>query len=153
MDKRQRAQTEIQEIFFKHMEKKITVRVTEHWNRDGTVSILAGIQNPTGQSPGQAAVAETALSRWVGLDHLWRSFPNSTITWFCEWLQPFLTFFLWARGCEKNRGEKKNKQTFILHNVSIFFLTLSWQNAYQQVCSVSICLFVVRLALLVTSLH
>lgn len=72
--------------------------------RDCTVPILAEIQNLTGQSPGQAALAESALHR---LDHLWRSFPTSAMIWFCEWLQYLVIFFLSAHGGEKTEGGKK----------------------------------------------
>lgn len=40
--------------------------------------ILGGIQNSAGQCPEQPAVADIALSRGFGLDHLKRSFPTPT---------------------------------------------------------------------------
>lgn len=44
--------------------------------------ILGGIQNSAGQCPEQPAVADIALSRAFGLDHLKRSFPTPTTLWF-----------------------------------------------------------------------
>lgn len=74
----------------KHKKIKIllTRRVVEHWNRvvwrDCEVLFLEDNQNPTGQSPEQAALIDCALSTGFRLDDLRGLFQylrNSMILW------------------------------------------------------------------------
>lgn len=80
-------QVEVQEILFKH-------KWTKNWfyckcdqtleqvaQKGCGISILADLQTPSGHDPGQAALADPALSRGVRLDKLHRSLPASVIQW------------------------------------------------------------------------
>lgn len=75
MDKKQRAQIEVQEIQLKHKTKKFTVRLVKHWRVCPGVlqSLMLGdIQNTIGEDPEQSALAWPFFEQGAGLDKHWR---------------------------------------------------------------------------------
>lgn len=72
------AQTEIQEIPFKHRTLLLWA-----WGNAGAGCLIFGhAQNLTGRNPEQRAVVPPALGRGVGLGDLQRSLPTSSMLWF-----------------------------------------------------------------------
>jgi len=89
-DKRQWAQTGIQEILFKPDSRCFIVKVTEHWNRlprEVVVSTHGDIQNSTGQGPRQLALDDPLLSRGLGLGDLQTFLLTSATPCSLKWMQ------------------------------------------------------------------
>lgn len=65
------------------------------WLRGCGVTILKETQNLTGHSTEQPTLVDSTLSRVFGLGNLQKSFPISTMLWFCDSISDKVWSYLW----------------------------------------------------------